>query len=430
MRRFRQFTVFLTVCLLIMALAACEPNSDTEPTTESTTEATAEPTLTKEWVVMNMDNAMSQHPPTSYKMTFSASMKHQGEETVEEYGYALESKIITAHDPLQSFNNTTMTITSPDQVTTITVQEYCIEEDGIVISYFKDASSHFWTRTDSGMRVSDYLAAGYASISISEIWPGYFAFDSWTIEPDKAMINGVEAYVLHTTLPMSTFESVLSAFGLHENEDLTAQRIPITYYADRESFSVIQVTVDLSSVSQKICGILAENLPETSDDHLSHHTVGLVYELGYGAQSVPPLPPSVLETEDLKVLEWGSSYLLVTAPEGWTTNRTDSHSATVACKQASVQITYSDMTEDDFQAAVSAEAEHMDDLGLYRSRNTLESVNGYAVTQIRTRGTTYYHAWKELGDGAVYLHISDYDYDGDVQTLLELLTGCVSLYAD
>lgn len=424
----QKFLVLLTVLALMLMLPGCG-QPETEPTTEPTTAPSTEPAITTAQVFSNVTNTMAQERTTRYRVSAHFSCRYTDSQTNEELtdGYDLESKILISDDPFGRANTALITVTQGDSRRVLAVRQYDVLENGTVVTYSQNAAGT-WTVVDTGLDAESYIGTAGSSIYTGEVWPGVGVIDNLSAELTPATLDGTQVYTLHGTLPFSHFQTVTESFNLVCDDDMMAQPLPVVWYVDTETFSIVRAEVDLTAVSGVIRDFVTASLPEDARDAASFTLSNLVYELGTGPQTIPELPPDAKETEDSKVLRCGNSYVFVNLPDEWSFSDVTGESLTVKCKAASVDIRYqSGVTDEDFRNDIAGQVAYLKDLGLYKSHSNLDPINGYRITQILTSGTDYYYAWKTVGEGVVSLEISDYSYD-DPQALLTLLTDCITPY--
>lgn len=429
MRLYQKILALLTVLALMLTITGCG-QQEAEPTTEPTTAPSAAPAITAAQVFSNVTNTMAQELTTRYRVTLGFSCRYADSQTGEEQvdSCDLESEILISGDPFGRSNMALITVTKGDSRRTLAVQQYDVLENGTVVTYSRNAAD-FWTVVDTGLDPESYINTAGASIYIGEVWPGVSVIDNLSAELAATTQDGTQVYTLHGTLPFSHFKTVIDSFNLTCHEDQLAQALPVVWYVDAETFSIVRAEVDLTAVSGVIRDFVTASLPEDTRENASFTLSGLVYELGTGPQSIPELPPDAKETQDSKVLRCGDSYVYIDRPDEWSFSDVTRESLTVKCKAASADIRYlSGVTDEDFRNDIAGQVAYLKDLGLYKSHCKLDPINGYQITQILTSGTDYYYAWKTIGEGVISLEISDYFYD-DPQALLSLLTDCITPYA-
>lgn len=475
MKKLRSLFALLTVLAMVLVLAGCggtpvetDPATTaaptTEPTTEATTEATTEPPLTAGQVYASVGEAMLNTEATSMGMTMSYSMTYsqgEGDEAVTgEVAYDMVMDVAVSEDPFGCYVYTEIAMDMDGFSMAYDMDIYMVEEDGSVVAYMQLMDA--WARMDYEMTPSEYFENDTdTDISTEGIWLGGEAPADLTMDEGTQVLDGKEVYVLHCSISAEGMDEALTSAGLEVTEDMSDMTMPVTYYVDAQTFTVLRMEAEIQFLADLMGDVMAESILGTDVEgaEFSLTMDDVIYDLGYGAQDIPAVPQEAFDyiasqetvpeetgdaavdltgssTADLGngqfVLDCGDEAVLITSLEGWSGEVYDATNVWIFDAEYTMYGDYyylEGWTEDDLMTyAVNSDAEYLESLEALISSGESVAIDGYTTMEVLGNGEAYYYAWREIGDGYLLVYGVDYTGANDASALLPALVAAVTPY--
>lgn len=471
MKKLRSLFALLTVLAMMLVLAGCGDTpagtdpTETDPTETSataapTTEAT-EPPLTAEQVFSAVSAAMANAEATHMGMTINYSMTYSESEgdisITGEIAYGMVMDIIISEDPFGSYVYTEVAMDMDGYSFTLDMDIYLTEEDGSVVSYTQFFGA--WDRTDYEMSPEDYLENDTdTDISTEGIWSGGEVPADLTLDDGTQDLDGTEVYVLRCSISAEGMDEIFTNMGLEVAADMTELSMPVVYYVDAETFTVLRMEADMQFLAGLLGDTLAEAILGTDVDGVTFdlQMEDLVYDLGYGAQDIPAVPQEAYDyianqetytgdeedengnTADLGngqfTMGCGSETVLITCPEGWSGEIFTPANVWIFNDDYSLIGDYyylEGYTEDDIISYfVQNTVSYMETMEFEFTSGESVSIDGYTTMEVISDGESFYYAWREAGDGWLLVYVYDYSGTDDATELLPQMINCVSPYTE
>ena len=451
MKNLQKVLVFVTILALalgmVLGLVSCNENNtnNTDPTTVPTTVPTTAPTtpvLTAEQVYTQVGNAMQDTEATRMKMkVFYELTVTEGEGDAATTTMTTVDMVVDSMFSEQPFASYTLMDLSliVDDVPFVdyTMKVYMVEEKKSVVTYMQLLDN--WTRTDSGMSVSDFLSTmETASVDTSEIWNKNFVLSNMTLE--KGSLNGKEVYILRGNRPVNDMDSVLEDLGIADTSAYEKLTLPVAYYVDTQSFLVLRSEVNMASLGDLLSKDLAGSQvnADAEGTTITLNIPDICYDLEYGKPPIPAVPQEAYDATGsskghdgpLVLNRDGDAYMVACPKEMIGEYISDSNVRILAEDNSLVAdyYFYSEFSKDEVMNLVQSKVDSLKGDGIFLSQGEGPNIDHFETWQVVGNGHSYYFAWREAGDGWMLLIVCDYTGTGTAADLLPQFVSYLSPY--
>lgn len=285
--KLRKPWILLLTVILLLSMTACGTKSEN-------TLAERDETMTAETLLQNLSDAAKDQSATTAHAKLDMAMSIAQSGMSMDISMDMELDMATSQDPYASYMDMNMNMDMLGETMSEHTQEYVVLEDGHMMSYTYTESTDTWAVSDLGELDPDELEAQLADAS----WLQKKDPASVTLEETTQTLNGREAYVLHCTVTgeeleetMGIMQDSLAETGM-DSLDLTGLNVPTTIWVDADTFLVLQMDLDMMSMTDLLNEMLAAELGDVGDSvSCSFTTLSFVLsDLGYDAVTVPALP--------------------------------------------------------------------------------------------------------------------------------------------
>lgn len=287
--------ILLLTAILLLSMTACGKKSEN-------TLAERSETMTAETLLQNLADATKDQPITTAHAKLDMAMSIAQGGLSMDISMDMEMDMATSSDPYASYMDMTMNMDMLGETMSEHSQEYVVVEDGHMMSYTYTESTDTWEVLDLGELDPNELESQLADAS----WLQKKDPASVTLEEATQTVNGREAYVMHCTVTgeeleetMGIMQDSLTETGM-EGLDLTSLNIPTTIWIDADTFQLLQMDLDMMSMSDLLNEMFAAELGDTDDSvSVSFTTLTFVLsDLRYDAVTVPALPEEAKTAAD------------------------------------------------------------------------------------------------------------------------------------